>query len=82
MVSTDTGGDATVVLFNCNCCILEMVVDALVLALGCSTVTAIRYTEIAETFGSVVLFRGGYDECAHVAAVIAEWGMRVEVQGV
>ncbi|OHA17503.1 MAG: hypothetical protein A3H57_00610 [Candidatus Taylorbacteria bacterium RIFCSPLOWO2_02_FULL_43_11] len=67
------------VLFDCNCHLLESVVDLLVKAINCSIDKAYLFARTAESLGSVAVFYGSKSQCEKVADILGSTGLKVEV---
>lgn len=70
-----------VVLCNCNCHSFDEVAWQLTLAINCSLETAYRYAELAHSFGEATVFEGKRGACDEVAAILADIGLVVRVEG-
>ncbi|MEI6280967.1 MAG: hypothetical protein WCP17_03150 [bacterium] len=71
--------ESEVVLFDCNCHLYAEVIEMLMLAIKCDLTTAVRYTETAQQFGQVSVFRGMKEDCEKVASILSSTGLDVSV---
>jgi len=63
------------VLFDCNCHLLESVVDLLVKAINCSIDKAYLFARTAESLGSVAVFYGSKSQCENAMKWLTKHGM-------
>jgi hypothetical protein len=68
-----------VTLFDCYCHTYDEACNQLVEAIGCSSVTSMRYADLVQQFGSAVVFHGLESECERVAQILGATGLTVEV---
>ena len=78
-LNTDSEHDWRTVLFNCYCHSQDEVLEQLMKALKCSSDTASKLMQVAETMGSVTVFRGDQEYCGKVADVLGATGLVVDV---
>ena len=71
--------ESEVTLFNCDCHSYAQVIDLLMKAIKCDQTTAVRYAVTAESFGSVVVYRGSKEDCEKVASILCSTGLDVSV---
>jgi ATP-dependent Clp protease adaptor protein ClpS len=80
-IGTDTGLDARVIVFNCECHTYEQVI-----ALFCQYIpgmTSPKAFELAwkiDHDGEAIVFAGGLEQAEEIAAKLAGGGLRVVVQ--
>ena len=72
--------DYSVMLYNCYCHRIELVVLQLEKVLGCSLVAASRYAMVAEQFGTVCVFKGTIETCSQVAYELSAMLLEVDIE--
>lgn len=66
-----------VILFNCYCHTYDEVIEQIMLALKCGSTDAFAYTDTAEIFGSVTVYRGSFADSIKIASVLGSTGLDV-----
>ena len=67
------------ILYNCNCHTFETVIEQLMKATGCDSLTAQRLAWVVHSSGSATVFKGKKDDCEQVANVLGRVGLLVKV---
>ena len=67
------------ILFNCDCHTFDEVINQIIKAIGCDYSTASKYTQTADSLGSVSIYRGSREKCEGVARVLEEIRLLVKV---
>lgn len=68
-----------VILFNCNCHTFDFVVERIIEAIKCTSEKASQLANVADQFGSVVIFVGKIEKCEKVADILGSGGLEVKI---
>lgn len=77
---TGTGNPWQTVLYNCNCHTYDQVIQALVVAISCTVEEAFAHAWTVDHHGQASVYRGEREECERVMLVLAEAGLKAEVE--
>lgn len=67
------------ILYNCDCHEFWEVVEQIMLAIKCTEPKASQYATIADSLGSVAVFKGSKERCEQVSDVLGSIGLKVKV---
>ena len=80
-ISTDTGLDARVIVFNCECHTYEQVIALFCQYIpGMTSPTAFELAWKIDHDGDAIVFAGALEQAEEIAANLAGGGLRVAVQ--